>query len=64
MCVFSKSSPKDLEMESEEPTSTMVAAPPPAVKSKRSLIGHGWMEIASEGVKVSNCSLKAADCDH
>ena len=51
-------------MESEEPTSTMVAAPPPAVKSKRSLIGHGWMEIASEGVKVSNCSLKAADCDH
>lgn len=44
------------ELDFAELTPAILAAPPPVVDSKRTMIAHGWMEAVSEDLKVSICS--------
>ena len=59
--MFYKLSTKEREVDFEELdfaelTPAILAAAPPLVDSKRTMIAHGWMEVLSEDLKVSNCS--------
>lgn len=61
MCVLPKISTKEREVDCEELdfgelTPAILAPPPPTVESKRTMIGHGWMEVAGEDLGVSSCS--------
>ena len=44
------------ELDFAELTPAILAAPAPTVDGKTTMIAHGWMEVASNDLKVSNCS--------